>query len=72
LPANPPLALFDVGRLRDAHDARVFSSVISVEMEQWAHQTLDLRALYRRLHDNGDTKEYYRYLRGESFSAARP
>lgn len=52
-------------RMRDAHGARVFSSVISVEMEKWAHQTLELRALYRRLHDNGDTKEYYRYLREE-------
>jgi len=51
--------------IRDARGARVFTSVISVEMEQWAHQTLELRALYRRLHDNGDTREYYRYLRAE-------
>ena len=49
-------------RIRDAHGARVFSSVISVEMEQWAHQTLELRALYRRLHDKGDVDGYYQYV----------
>jgi len=51
--------------IRDAAGARVFTSVISIEMEKWAHQTLELRALYRRLHDHGDVKQYYRYLRGE-------
>lgn len=44
---------------------RVFGSAISIEMEQWAHQTLELRALFRKLHDHGETKPYYRYLRGE-------
>lgn len=49
-------------RLRDAQGTRVFGSVISIEMEQWAHQTLELRALYRRLHDRGDVDAYYRYV----------
>ena len=51
--------------IRDVAGARVFNSVISVEMEQWAHQTLELRALYRRLHDHEETQSYYRYLRDE-------
>jgi DNA (cytosine-5)-methyltransferase 1 len=50
--------------VKDAHNAAVFASVISVEMEECAHRTLELRALYRRLRDAGDTKDYYRYVQG--------
>lgn len=64
-------------QIRDARGDRVFTSLISVEMEHWAHQTLELRALYRRLQESGETKGYYRYLREEIsreevFSAAGP
>jgi DNA (cytosine-5)-methyltransferase 1 len=52
-------------RVRDAHGARVFGSVISVEMEHCAHKTLELRALYRRLHDRGEVDSYYSYVGGE-------
>ena len=52
-------------RITDSRGSPAFSSVISVEMEQWAHQTLELRAVFRRLHANGDTTKYYQYLREE-------
>lgn len=50
-------------RIRNSEGKRVFNSVISIEMEQWAHETLELRALYRRLHDQGETGPYYEYVR---------
>jgi DNA (cytosine-5)-methyltransferase 1 len=52
-------------QLRDACGNRVFQTVLSVECEQWAHTTLELRALFRRLRDAGETGAYYRYTRQE-------
>lgn len=51
--------------LRDAHGSRVFRTVLSVECEESAHRTLELRALFRRLVDAGDTRDYYSYVTGD-------
>lgn len=51
--------------VRDANGDRMFKTVLSVECEESAHQTLTLRAFYRHLQDAGDTEDYYRYVRGE-------
>jgi DNA (cytosine-5)-methyltransferase 1 len=52
-------------RLRSARGGAVFRTVLSVECEEWAHRTLELRALYRHLADAGETGDYLRYLRNE-------
>lgn len=51
--------------IRDSEGNRVFKTVLSVECEKTAHQTLELRAFYRQLEDAKDTKDYYRYLANE-------
>lgn len=51
--------------IRDAAGNRIFKTVLSVECEDTAHQTLTLRAFYRHLEDAGKTADYYRYVRGE-------
>jgi DNA (cytosine-5)-methyltransferase 1 len=51
--------------IRDAQGNPVFRTAISIEFEARAHQTLELRALFRRLRDAGDTANYYLYVRGE-------
>jgi len=51
--------------VRDAHGNRVFRTVLSVECEESAHRTLELRALFRRLQDAGETRDYYRYIAGK-------
>ncbi len=50
--------------VRDNHNQPVFASAISVEMEECAHRTLELRALYRKLRAADNTKDYYRYVKG--------
>jgi DNA (cytosine-5)-methyltransferase 1 len=52
-------------RVRDACGNRVFQTVLSVECEAFAHRTLELRALFRRLQDSGETEDYRKYLAGE-------
>jgi len=52
-------------QIRDATGQRVFKTVLSVECEKTAHQTLKLRAFYRQLEDTGQTADYYRFLREE-------
>lgn len=52
-------------RVRDENGGRVFKTVLSVECETTAHQTLTLRAFYRHLEDAGETDDYYLYLKGE-------
>ena len=51
--------------LRDASGNRIFRTVVSIECEPWAHRTLELRALYRRLYDSGQLSDYYAYARGD-------
>lgn len=51
--------------VRDGRDRPVFRTLVSVECEDCAHSTLELRALFRRLRDAGDPQAYYRYVRKE-------
>jgi len=50
--------------VRDEHGDRCFKIVLSIEKEKYAHQTLELRALFREF-DDDVPDEYYSYLRGE-------
>lgn len=43
----------------------VFETAISVEMDEFAHRTLELRALFRALEREGGAAHYVRYLRNE-------
>lgn len=52
-------------QVRDPQGRRVFQTLVSVECEDLAHRTLELRALFRRLQECGDPAPYYRYVRGE-------
>jgi len=42
-----------------------FDVVLSVEYQQDAHKTLELRSFFRKFPDNEAPEEYYQYLRGE-------
>ena len=50
--------------VRDAQKRRAFDVALSVEMDRYAHQTLQLRAFYRQFSGNAPAC-YYRHLRGE-------
>lgn len=52
-------------QLRDSAGNRVFNTVISVEFEKFAHCTLELRALFRKLQDDGKAADYFEYAKGE-------
>lgn len=43
---------------------RVFKTVLSIEMEEYAHQTLTLRSFYRQFKQKEVPDEYYEVLRG--------
>ncbi len=62
--------------LRRSDDTRVFQPVLSIEKEPWAHRTLRLRSVFRRLRDRQETTAYYEYTRGtiqlEDLLAAHP
>lgn len=49
----------------DNTGARVFKTVLSIEMEKFAHQTLTLRSFYRQFRKGEAPEEYYQVLRGE-------
>lgn len=51
--------------LRGRDGNRIFRTVLSVECEETAHRTLELRAMYRRLHDAGQARDYFRYVTKE-------
>lgn len=51
-------------RYREA-GKRIFSLELSIEKDQWAHRTLELRSFYRQLRTRAARKDYFRYLRGE-------
>lgn len=52
-------------QVRDARGRRIFETRVSVEFEELAHRTLELRALFRLLEDAGLKSDYYRYVRRE-------
>ncbi|MEX0608149.1 MAG: DNA cytosine methyltransferase [Balneolaceae bacterium] len=49
----------------DDDGERIFKTVLSIEMEKFAHQTLTLRSFYRQFKHGEAPKEYYQVLRGE-------
>jgi len=48
--------------VRDDRDNHVFRIALSVEMDERAHQTLELRAFHRQFDDLNRPDEYYAYL----------
>src|SRR5438093_13290218 len=56
--------------------SQIFEPVLSIEKDKWAHRTLRLRALFRRLRDLDAEDAYYEYIRGsipvEELLAAYP
>ena len=44
---------------------RIFKTVLSIEMEKYAHETLTFRSFYRQFHPDEVPEEYYQVLRGE-------
>lgn len=52
--------------VRDDHNNPVFKIALSVEMDEHAHKTLELRAFYRQFDDKSRPEEYYDYLRSPS------
>ena len=49
----------------DKNGNRVFKTVLSIDMEEYAHQTLTLRSFYRQFKHGQAPAEYYQVLRGE-------
>ena len=48
----------------DSRGNHVFETALSVEMNEFAHRTLELRALYRLLRRNGRPEDYLAYVQG--------
>jgi DNA (cytosine-5)-methyltransferase 1 len=44
---------------------RPFRIALSIEMEKWAHQTLELRSFFRKFAGGNATDAYYDHLRGQ-------
>lgn len=51
--------------LRGQSKQAFFEIGLSIEKTPVAHQTLTLRAVFRRLRGTKDVKHYYSYIRGE-------
>lgn len=51
--------------VRDPKGNRIFETVLSVERDAWAHQTLELRALFRRLESDKSKRRYIDYVSGK-------
>lgn len=51
--------------VRDAQGRRVFETILSVERDPWAHRTLELRALFRKLDTDGAKRRYVEYVTGK-------
>jgi len=49
----------------DKDGNRIFKTVLSIEMEEYAHKTLTLRSFYRQFKHGKAPEEYYQVLRGE-------
>ena len=50
--------------LKSMNEKSVFNIKLSIEKDQFAHQTLELRAFYRQFIGKSVPLEYYEYLRG--------
>lgn len=53
------------GAVVDSSGRFVFETALSVENDAFAHQTLELRALYRRMRKDERVSEYNSYVRGD-------
>ena len=70
---NPPIPVIDLfagpGGLGEGFSAlkkgREFEIKLSIEMDEYAHQTLQLRSFFRQFPSPGKRADYYRYVRGE-------
>jgi len=72
MPAIPTIDLFaGPGGLGEGfsalrrNDDKVFDIVLSIEKEQFAHRTLELRAFYRQFAPEPAPPEYYSYISGD-------
>ncbi|MFX3681365.1 MAG: DNA cytosine methyltransferase [bacterium] len=70
-----PVALIDLfagpgglnegfSHVRDRENATVFNTVLSVEMNEVAHRTLELRALYRKIRGEREVDTYIDFITG--------
>lgn len=50
---------------QDKNQGTIFKIKLSIEKDEFAHKTLELRAFYRQFPSNDVPVEYYQYLRGE-------
>ncbi len=50
---------------QDNNQGYVFKIKLSIEKDEFAHKTLELRAFYRQFSSKDIPDEYYQYLRGE-------
>lgn len=48
--------------LRDNSGSPVFRISLSIEKDQHAHKTLELRSFFRQFPDGEVTEDYYRYI----------
>src|ERR1043166_1195524 len=51
--------------LRGSHDEACFRIRLSIEKDEYAHSTLELRSFFRQFPSHGVPPEYYRHLRQE-------
>jgi DNA (cytosine-5)-methyltransferase 1 len=51
--------------LKDDNGKSVFKIALSIEKEEYAHQTLELRSFFRQFEIENVPEEYYKHLRGE-------
>jgi len=51
-------------RYRNQSGQRIFRTVLSIEKEEWAHRTLELRSFFRQFPDREAPDAYYDYLQG--------
>ncbi len=49
--------------LRDGRGKQVFKIALSIEKEEFAHQTLRFRSFFRQFRDGGVPEDYYKCLR---------
>jgi DNA (cytosine-5)-methyltransferase 1 len=47
------------------NEKRIFKTVLSIEMDNYAHETLTLRSFYRQFHPDNVPEDYYNFLRGD-------
>ena len=73
---NTPIPIIDVfagpgglgegfSALKSENGKPVFKIKLSIEMDDFAHQTLELRAFYRQFSSNAIPTSYYEYLKGK-------